>query len=88
MGNSFGSIFRVSTWGESHGGGIGVVVDGCPPQLPLTVEDLQPALDRRRPGQSKLTTPRDESDQVETRKIEPKEFPMTQFKFIVIKMQN
>lgn len=65
MGNSFGSIFRVSTWGESHGGGIGVVVDGCPPQLPLSVEDLQPALDRRRPGQSKLTTPRDEADQVE-----------------------
>ena len=65
MGNSFGSIFRVSTWGESHGGGIGVVVDGCPPKLPLSVDDLQPALDRRRPGQSKLTTPRDESDQVE-----------------------
>ena len=65
MGNSFGSLFRISSWGESHGGGIGVVVDGCPPQLPLSLEDIQPALDRRRPGQSKLTTPRDESDQIE-----------------------
>ncbi len=65
MGNSFGSLFRISSWGESHGGGIGVVIDGCPPRLPLSVEDIQPALERRRPGQSKLTTPRDESDQVE-----------------------
>ena len=65
MGNSFGSLFRISSWGESHGGGIGVVVDGCPPQLPLSLDDIQPALDRRRPGQSKLTTPRDESDQIE-----------------------
>ena len=65
MGNSFGSLFRISSWGESHGGGIGVVVDGCPPQLPLSVDDIQPSLDRRRPGQSKLTTPRDESDQIE-----------------------
>ena len=65
MGNSFGTLFRISSWGESHGGGIGVVVDGCPPQLPLGVEDIQPFLDRRRPGQSKLTTPRDEADQVE-----------------------
>ena len=65
MGNSFGSLFRISSWGESHGGGIGVVMDGCPPQLPLSSDDIQPALDRRRPGQSKLTTPRDEADQVE-----------------------
>ena len=65
MGNSFGSLFRLSSWGESHGGGIGVVVDGCPPKLPLSEEDIQPSLDRRRPGQSKLTTPRDESDKVE-----------------------
>ncbi len=65
MGNSFGSLFRISSWGESHGGGIGVVVDGCPPRLPLSETDIQPFLDRRRPGQSKITTPRDESDRVE-----------------------
>lgn len=65
MGNSFGSLFQFSSWGESHGGGIGLVLDGCPPKLPLSVEDIQPALDRRRPGQSKLTTPRKESDQIE-----------------------
>lgn len=62
MGNSFGTLFRISTWGESHGGGIGVVVDGCPPRLPLSVEDIQFELDRRRPGQSDITTPRKESD--------------------------
>lgn len=62
MGNSFGTLFRISTWGESHGGGIGVVIDGCPPKLPLTVEDIQFELDRRRPGQSDITTPRKESD--------------------------
>lgn len=61
MGNSFGTLFRISTWGESHGGGIGVVVDGCP-RLPLSVEDIQFELDRRRPGQSDITTPRKESD--------------------------
>ena len=65
MGNVFGTIFRISTWGESHGGGIGVVVDGCPPNLPLSEKDLQPSLERRRPGQSKITTGRDESDTVE-----------------------
>jgi len=65
MGNSFGTLFKISTWGESHGGGIGVVIDGCPPRLPLAVEDIQPDLDRRRPGQSKITTPRDEADHVE-----------------------
>jgi chorismate synthase len=62
MGNTFGTLFRISTWGESHGGGIGVVVDGCPPRLPLSVEDIQFELDRRRPGQSDITTPRKESD--------------------------
>ena len=65
MGNSFGTLFRISSWGESHGGGIGVVIDGCPPRMDLSEEDIQPCLDRRRPGQSKLTTPRDEADQVE-----------------------
>ena len=65
MGNSFGKLFRISSWGESHGGGIGVVIDGCPPRLPLSVGDIQPDLGAKRPGQSKLTTPRDEADQVE-----------------------
>ena len=65
MGNTFGTLFRISTWGESHGGGIGVVIDGCPPQLPLSVEDIQFELDRRRPGQSDITTPRKESDTAE-----------------------
>lgn len=65
MGNSFGQLFRIITWGESHGGGVGVVVDGCPPCLPLTESDVQPDLDRRRPGQSRITTPRKESDSVQ-----------------------
>jgi len=65
MGNSFGTLFKISTWGESHGGGIGLVIDGCPPRLPLSAGDIQPDLDRRRPGQSKITTPRDEADHVE-----------------------
>ena len=65
MANSFGHIFRISTWGESHGGSVGVVVDGCPPGLPLSVEDIQEELDRRRPGQSEITTPRKEPDSVE-----------------------
>lgn len=64
MGNTFGHLFRITTWGESHGGGVGVVVDGCPPQLALTEADIQPDLDRRRPGQSKIVTPRKESDEV------------------------
>lgn len=64
MGNSFGTLFRISTWGESHGGGVGVVVDGCPPGLPLTAEEIQHELDRRRPGQSSITTPRKEADAV------------------------
>lgn len=65
MGSVFGELFRISTWGESHGGGIGVVVDGCPPQIPLTVEEIQKDLDRRKPGQSEITTPRKEADQAE-----------------------
>ena len=65
MGNTFGQLFRITTWGESHGGGVGVVVDGCPPQLKLTEADIQPDLDRRRPGQSKIVTPRKESDTVQ-----------------------
>jgi chorismate synthase len=64
MANSFGELFRITTWGESHGGGVGVVVDGCPPRLPLTEKDIQPDLDRRRPGQSRIVTPRKESDTV------------------------
>jgi len=64
-GNSFGKLFRISTFGESHGTGVGVIVDGCPPRLPLTQEDVQKELDRRKPGQSRLTTPRDEDDMIE-----------------------
>src|SRR5215212_7972386 len=62
MGNTFGQLFRIATWGESHGGGVGVVIDGCPPQLELSEEDIQRELDRRRPGQSAITTTRDEAD--------------------------
>jgi chorismate synthase len=62
MGNTFGQIFRVTTFGESHGGGVGVVIDGCPPQLEISEEEIQIDLDRRKPGQSKITTPRRESD--------------------------
>ncbi|HKX60431.1 MAG TPA: chorismate synthase [Verrucomicrobiae bacterium] len=65
MANTFGQLFRISTWGESHGGGVGVVVDGCPPRLALTEADIQPDLDRRRPGQSKITSPRKETDTVQ-----------------------
>jgi chorismate synthase len=62
--NSFGHLFRVTTWGESHGPAIGCVVDGCPSRIPLTEADIQPWLDRRRPGQSRFTTQRQEPDQV------------------------
>jgi chorismate synthase len=62
MPNTFGHLFRITTWGESHGGGVGVVVDGCPPRIPLTEKDIQFELDRRRPGQSKIVTQRKESD--------------------------
>jgi len=65
MASSFGHLFRITTWGESHGGGVGVVVDGCPPRLKLSEADIQPDLDRRRPGQSKIVTPRKESDTVQ-----------------------
>ncbi|BAK83028.1 chorismate synthase [Komagataeibacter medellinensis] len=63
--NTFGHLFRVTTWGESHGSAIGCVIDGCPPGLVLDVADIQPWLDRRRPGQSRFTTQRQEADQVE-----------------------
>lgn len=65
MGSTFGHLFRITTFGESHGGGVGVVIDGCPPQLSITPEAIQVELDRRRPGQSKITTPRKEADQCE-----------------------
>jgi len=65
MANTFGHLFRITTWGESHGGGVGVVVDGCPPRLKLTEADIQPDLDRRRPGQSRIVSPRDEADVVQ-----------------------
>ncbi len=64
MSSSFGTLFRVTTFGESHGGGVGAVIDGCPPNMPLTETDIQPQLDRRRPGQSHLTTDRSEADRV------------------------
>jgi chorismate synthase len=64
MSSSFGTLFRVSTFGESHGVGVGAIVDGCPASLELSEADIQPQLDRRRPGQSDLTTPREEADQV------------------------
>ena len=65
MGNSLGTLFRIMTFGESHGPSLGVVVDGCPARLALDVDAIQRALDRRRPGQSRLTTPRREADRVE-----------------------
>src|SRR5205814_2833443 len=65
MSNTFGHLFRVTTWGESHGGGVGVVVDGCPARMELREGDIQPDLDRRRPGQSKIVSPRKESDTVQ-----------------------
>jgi len=64
MGNTFGHLFRITTWGESHGGAIGAVVDGCPPRLPLGEADIQPDLDRRAPGQSAIVTQRKETDTV------------------------
>lgn len=65
MSSSLGTLFRISTWGESHGPGVGVVIDGCPSRIPLTAEDIQVELDRRRPGQSKIVTPRKEDDKAE-----------------------
>src|SRR5690242_9300005 len=64
MGNTFGHLFRVTTWGESHGAAIGAVVDGCPSRLALSEADIQPDLDRRAPGQSAIVTQRKESDTV------------------------
>ena len=65
MGSTFGQLFRVTTFGESHGGGIGVVIDGCPPRIEISEAEIQRELDRRRPGQSKLTTQRKEEDRCE-----------------------
>src|SRR5437588_3458982 len=65
MGNTFGQLFRVTTFGESHGGGIGVVIDGCPPKIDVSELEIQHELDRRRPGQSKITTQRKEEDRCE-----------------------
>jgi chorismate synthase len=65
MGNTFGQLFRVTTFGESHGGGIGVVIDGCPPKIDISQAEIQRELDRRRPGQSKITTQRKEEDRCE-----------------------
>src|SRR3954466_4040826 len=62
--NTFGHLFRVTTFGESHGPAIGCVVDGCPPGIPLSASDIQPYLDKRRPGQSRFTTQRQEPDTV------------------------
>lgn len=65
MSSQFGQLFRISTFGESHGAAVGVVVDGCPPRLPISADEIQHELDRRRPGQSKLVTQRKEGDRVE-----------------------
>jgi chorismate synthase len=64
MASRFGEVFRITTWGESHGPSVGAVVDGCPPRLAISVEEIQLALDRRRPGQSRITTQRREADEV------------------------
>lgn len=65
MGNTFGQLFQITTFGESHGGGVGVIIDGCPPRLEISADEIQFELDRRRPGQSKITTPRQEADRCE-----------------------
>ncbi len=65
MGNTFGHLFRITTFGESHGGAVGVVIDGCPPRLEISGAEIQAELDRRRPGQSKISTPRKETDACE-----------------------
>src|SRR5262245_51468621 len=64
-GNTFGLLFSVTNFGESHGPAVGCVIDGCPPGMALSVDDIQPELDRRRPGTSKFVTQRNEADQVE-----------------------
>jgi len=63
-GNSFGELFRITSFGESHGGSVGVVIDGCPPNIEITEAEIQAELDRRRPGQSSITTPRSEHDEI------------------------
>src|SRR5512139_405529 len=65
MSSTFGQVFRIHTFGESHGGGVGVVIDGCPPRIPVSLENIQHELDRRRPGQSEIVTPRKEADAAE-----------------------
>jgi chorismate synthase len=65
MSSTFGQVFRIHTFGESHGGGVGVVIDGCPPRIPVTADIIQHELDRRRPGQSEIVTPRKEADAAE-----------------------
>ena len=65
MSNTFGKAFKITTWGESHGDAVGVVIDGCPPGLPITLEDIQKELDRRKPGQSEISTQRKEGDKAE-----------------------
>ncbi len=65
MSSSFGTLFKITTWGESHGKAVGVVIDGCPAQLPITAEEIQAELDRRKPGQSTISTPRKEGDTVD-----------------------
>ncbi|MBK1881212.1 chorismate synthase [Luteolibacter pohnpeiensis] len=65
MSSSFGQVFRIHTYGESHGGGVGVIIDGCPARVPLTEAEIQRELDRRRPGQSEIVTPRKEADTAE-----------------------
>ena len=76
-GSSFGTIFRLTTWGESHGKGVGVVVDGVPAGLSLSEEDIQFYLDRRKPGQNRFTTKRKESDTVQIPKITATLLPIT-----------
>ena len=61
-GNSFGKLFKITTCGESHGGAVGVIIDGCPPGIEISLEEIQADLDRRKPGQSAITTPRSEAD--------------------------
>ena len=90
-GSSYGTMFRITTWGESHGKGIGVVVDGCPAGLPLCEEDIQTYLNRRKPGQSKYTTARQEDDAVEilpeiTTRLLPSIAPVTQTMFLIKSM--
>ena len=80
-GSTFGTLFRVTTWGESHGPGVGVVIDGCPAGIPLSEQDIQQFLDRRKPGQSKYTTKRNESDSVEILALDYVVSKMARFPF-------